>query len=113
MNQFHGEGVLENVEEGKTYEGAFVEGKKHGKGREQYRDESVYIGDFWENEKHGTGTMHFKNGNKYIGQWVNDRQHGNGIFTSLETGEKRQGEWKDGKRIRWLNNPIRINGENN
>jgi len=43
--------------------------------------------------------MVFANGNKYIGAWKDDLQHGIGILYSAEEGTKKQGEWKEGKRI--------------
>jgi hypothetical protein len=30
-----------------------------------------------------------------------------------EEGVKKQGEWKMGKRTRWLSKPIKVGGENN
>jgi hypothetical protein len=40
-------------------------------------------------------------------------QHGIGIYFNAEEEWKKQGEWKDGKRIKWLSKPIKLNGENN
>jgi len=53
------------------------------------------------------------NGDKYIGAWFNGQKHGLGIFYDSATGDKKQGEWKEGKRVKWLNKPIKVNGENN
>ena len=43
--------------------------------------------------------MKFEKGDKYIGQFDNDLYHGTGVWHSFETQTKRQGEWKNGKRI--------------
>ena len=62
---------------------------------------------------HGNGTMNWADGRKYTGPWKNDLQQGLGIFYNPKTGQKLQGEWKEGKRIRWMSNPIKVQGENN
>ena len=43
-----------------------------------------------------------KDGNKYIGAWRDDVQHGVGIVVDAKDGSKRQGEWQNGKRLKWL-----------
>jgi hypothetical protein len=40
-------------------------------------------------------------GRKYLGNWHKGKQHGNGTYITGK-GEAREGEWKEGKRIRWL-----------
>lgn len=42
------------------------------------------------------------NGNRYIGSWKDGKQHNIGVFINMEQKTKRQGEWKNGKRINWL-----------
>jgi hypothetical protein len=74
------------------------------------KDGSNYTGDFKDGYRSGQGTMVFSDGNKYIGAWFNDKQHGIGIFNNVQESWKKQGEWRDGRRIRWLDNPIRLNG---
>ncbi len=41
-------------------------------------------------------------GRKYIGEWFKGKQHGKGKYFSAK-GDSRKREWKDGKRVRWLN----------
>lgn len=43
-------------------------------------------------------------GRKYIGGWVNGKQHGRGMYIH-PNGEKKEGEWKEGKRIHWIESP--------
>ena len=45
-------------------------------------------------------------GRKYIGEWYNDKQNGKGVYVSAD-GQKREGEWKDGKKIRWMTDGIK------
>lgn len=40
-------------------------------------------------------------GRKYDGQWVNGKQDGIGTYTSA-SGKAKRGEWRDGKRINWI-----------
>ncbi len=40
-------------------------------------------------------------GRRYEGCWMNGKQDGRGVYIS-HNGEEKQGEWKDGKRVRWL-----------
>jgi hypothetical protein len=42
------------------------------------------------------------NGNKYVGSWKDGKQHGVGVFFNVKDKSKRQGEWKIGKRVRWI-----------
>jgi hypothetical protein len=40
-------------------------------------------------------------GRKYVGNWYNGKQHGKGTYIT-PSGDRREGEWSEGKRIRWL-----------
>ena len=40
-------------------------------------------------------------GRMYDGQWFNGKQHGEGIYLTSK-GEKKRGEWNEGKRVRWI-----------
>jgi len=35
--------------------------------------------------------------------WLNGKQHGEGVYINAQ-GKEKQGEWSDGKRIRWIDN---------
>jgi hypothetical protein len=45
--------------------------------------------------------MNRPDGRKYIGHWLNGKQHGKGTYVSAK-GDSREGEWREGKRERWL-----------
>jgi hypothetical protein len=95
------------------YEGGFHNGFFEGKGRLTTKESHVYEGDFSEGKKNGNGTMTWPSGRKYTGPWRNDLQHGIGVQYDPKQGTKMQGEWKEGKRTKWLSNPIKTKGENN
>ena len=40
------------------------------------------------------------NGQQYLGEWYDGKQHGRGILIFAD-GKRREGEWRDGRRIRW------------
>lgn len=69
---------------------------------ELWSDGRKYEGDFKNGKKDGEGTFEWPNGNKYIGSWKRGKQHGIGIWASAKDGTKRQGEWVEGKRQRWI-----------
>ena len=41
--------------DGATFEGEYINGKKHGKGAFTWADKSTYNGEFFNNNIHGTG----------------------------------------------------------
>ena len=45
--------------------------------------------------------MNWPDGRSYDGGWSNDNQNGFGYFTN-KNGIKRNGEWVDGNRTKWL-----------
>ena len=73
-----------------------------GRGVETWNDGRKYEGEFKNGKKDGEGTFEWGNGNKYIGSWRSGKQHGIGIWVSSKDSTKRQGEWVDGKRYRWI-----------
>jgi hypothetical protein len=89
----------------KYYEGEFRMNNMEGRGIETWADGRRYEGDFKNGKKDGEGTFEWPNGIRYIGSWRNGKQHGVGILYSSVDGQKRQGEWVSGKRIRWISAP--------
>ena len=76
-NIMNGFGVY-TWKDGRTYEGYYIDDKKHGFG--------VYT---WSDQK------------RYAGWWWGGKQHGLGTFISKE-GKKKLGVWEDGKKSSWL-----------
>eukprot|EP00347_Sterkiella_histriomuscorum_P017489 403349162 len=62
------------------YDGQWEDGKKHGKGQEQYisidAKMTTYQGDFENNLKHGEGVFLMNNGYQYDGKWVRGVKEG-------------------------------------
>ena len=50
----------------------------------------------------GMGNSYGQMAVKYRGEWANGKQHGVGFYISVD-GKEKQGEWKEGKRVKWLN----------
>ena len=93
-----GKGKL-TFKDGNVYEGDFQNGKMHGKGKLTWADGKVYEGEYKDDKKDGQGTFTWSDGRKYIGGWKDGKQHGRGEYIS--GGKSQQGEWVDGKRVRW------------
>jgi hypothetical protein len=73
-----------------------------GHGREEFTDGRVYEGEFKQGKKNGHGTMTYEKEKKqYIGPWVNNLKHGSGIELNLRSNTYREGEWADGKWVKW------------
>lgn len=123
-NQFlNGEGkrVWRYMHRGKwaktTYEGHFVDGKRHGFGKFTDINGLVYKGE-WKNDmrngqgvftwsrsvrydgewrdgvRHGRGVYIWGRGNRYDGEWVNGKKHGLGVHT-WSKGNRHEGLWRD------------------
>ena len=105
-DKLHGKGAL-YYEDGKLwYEGEFKEDKCHGKGKEYYESgELWYEGEFKEDMWHGKGNKYYKNGKMlYEGELIKGNLHGKGKLY-YENGELcYEGNWKDGKRLSFLDN---------
>lgn len=75
----HGKGSWRSTT-GETYEGHWLNGKRHGYGTYKCHDH-FYNGD-WENDmKHGQGFIAFrKEGDYYEGAFCQDKRHGYGVY---------------------------------
>jgi hypothetical protein len=122
----HGKGKLETKDG--SYSGKFKKGKIHGKGKFTWKNGNSYKGNWRNNMMDGTGTFKWNDGRVYQGEWKKDQRHGKGIMTwadgreydgdwkngnfdgigkikyvnSLRAELAREGEWKEGVRIKWL-----------
>lgn len=73
-----------------------------GRGIETWSDGRRYEGEYKNGKKDGEGTFEWPSGIKYIGSWRNGKQHGTGVLYNTNDDSKRQGEWVEGKRLRWI-----------
>lgn len=83
--------------DGSSFEGAWVDGMKHGKGKLHIRDCSVYYGDFKAGAMHGKGTFKKEDGALYEGEFKNGLFHGIGKYTWPD-GSTYRGAWWEGER---------------
>ncbi|XP_077440587.1 ankyrin repeat and MYND domain-containing protein 1-like [Vanacampus margaritifer] len=64
--------------DGSKYEGEFVNGLKHGKGRYTWKNEEFYEGSFYKDYRHGDGMYCWRTGNKFIGKFYLNWREGYG-----------------------------------
>ena len=79
-----------------TYEGEWVDTKKHGKGVETWPNGYIYTGEFKNSLWSGQGILTFPDGSTYDGEWANGFMNGQGTFTWAD-GKQKTGIWKNGK----------------
>ena len=93
----------ENKGKVSVYEGEFENGLFQGTGISRDASGCVYEGDFLRGAAHGKGKCHWaEQGWLYEGDWANDKRHGQGTCRQMEEGgEVYSGSWKsdawDGK----------------
>jgi len=85
---------------GDVYEGQWLWGEPHGKGRLTSINGEEYEGEWVGGKRHGHGVQITKKGAKYDGEWRHDKKHGIGAyyFEESTTFSKYTGLWVDGKR---------------
>ncbi len=101
----NGKGIL-LFRDGRKFTGEFVDDKMEGKGGVfVWTDGRKYEGEYFDDKKHGYGVFSWPDGRRYEGSWLYGKQHGKGSIIMVENNEKIKynGEWEDGKRIRWFN----------
>jgi hypothetical protein len=92
----HGRGRID-WEDGSWYNGDWREGKRTGEGTKRWANDDVYVGGFSRGNRHGTGEMRYANGDRYEGAWSEDRITGYGEFAWMN-GDVYKGYFIDGKR---------------
>ena len=83
--------------EGEWYQGQWLKGRVHGRGRYRWPDGTVYEGACADNHLAGSGEMAYANGDAYIGQWARSRRHGIGKFKAAG-GDTYYGDWERGQK---------------
>ena len=78
------------------FEGEYRNGRKHGRGRAEWRDGSRYEGEWRNGKQHGQGKAISADGTRYEGEWQAGRQHGRGARI-LRDGRRYEGEWRNGR----------------
>jgi hypothetical protein len=110
----HGGGVLVSIGANfnERYEGEFMDGKRHGKGTQFYKDGSKYEGNWSKNLWHGLGTWSWTGDLAntqakmpqsivYVGSFIEGKRHGQGKETTYypvcDCSAWKDGTWRDGK----------------
>ena len=80
---------------GASYSGSLVKGKKQGIGRYQWSNGQTYQGEWNADQATGKAEMHFANGNQYVGDVVNGTPEGSGVMR-FASGDFYKGTFKNG-----------------
>ena len=105
----HGEGTEETPEH--TFTGIYVNDRKHGIGKLQYKSkEDLYIGEFTNNSITGNGKYIWQNKDVYEGSFLNGKMHGKGKYVWAD-GDEYEGDYVDGLKegigvFKWSNGKI-------
>ena len=86
--------VKQTFADGSTYEGGYLNFKKHGKGAISFSNGETYHGHWVEGLKEGFGVYTWGDGSQYIGNWLLDRMSGAGVHVA-SNGSKYSGSWND------------------
>lgn len=79
------------------YEGEFLHGMRHGKGKHEFRDE-VYEGEWKWDQRHGWGSMRNPDGTVIKGEWTQGKPGGFASVIDQKGTVVYEGEFKGGKR---------------
>jgi hypothetical protein len=79
------------------YDGEFVDGRQHGKGKSTFANGAIYEGNYVLGEMCGLGSIRFISGETYNGNFQSDLYNGEGEFISA-AGEHYVGEFRMGEK---------------
>jgi hypothetical protein len=68
-------------EDGRRYEGNWINGRYHGKGYTCFASGDFYTGDYKSDHMHGQGTYCWKDGRAYAGEFCEDERQGHGVYS--------------------------------
>ena len=72
-----------------------------GSGEFTWLDGKKYVGQYVDDKKEGYGVFTWPDNRQYNGYWKNGYHHGKGFYINSKS-VLREGEWIEGKLIRWL-----------
>lgn len=93
---FHGKGKY-TWTSGAYYEGDFIDGHRTGKGKYVWTNGNVYEGDFVNGAQTGQGTYTYKSGDVYTGGFLNNQFNGEGTYR-YAAGHVYTGNWENSAR---------------
>jgi len=79
------------------FDGEFLYGLRHGKGRHDFKGE-VYQGEWKWDKRHGWGTLTLCDGSQVKGEWEAGKPHGFSSMVDPSGNVTYEGEFRDGKR---------------
>lgn len=80
--------------DGKSYQGNFLKGMRHGKGVIKYPDGAMYDGEWKDDLRDGYGKYIYADGTSFQGEWKRGCRHGKGICVYSD-GNTYEGDWVD------------------
>jgi hypothetical protein len=84
-----GFGVAINSKNGERFEGNWHMGKRHGRGKEYFKDGKLkFEGEYNQGIYNGRGTLFFKNGDRYAGGFYKGRMHGSQSVYTYRNGDR-------------------------
>jgi hypothetical protein len=90
-----------------TYEGEYLDDKKHGLGEFKWASGGYYRGNYANDVKTGYGEMYWSDGSIYRGTWHKGIQNGLGIMI-FSNGVRKAGIFKDNVLVELLVDKLRI-----
>ena len=92
----NGKGLRYNQEINHIYKGDFMNGLRHGKGKD-YRNKMKYEGDFRKDKKCGKGKILFESGDTYEGEFNDNKFNGYGHYIWAKNKNEYKGNYLNGK----------------
>jgi len=80
-----------------TYDGDYLDGKRHGTGKQVWDDGACYVGDWVQDRKHGVGEWTFASGIMYQGDIAGNSLEGKGTMKYVN-GDQYAGGFSNGSR---------------
>ena len=113
-SSLNGKGLRFNKERNHIYKGDFLNGLRHGKGKDE-GDNMKYEGDFIKDKKCGKGKILFDSGDTYEGEFNDNKFNGYGHYIWAKNKNEYKGNYLNGKfhgegRYQWGENEY-YNGE--
>eukprot|EP01122_Echinamoeba_exundans_P010031 TRINITY_DN3643_c0_g1_i1.p1 TRINITY_DN3643_c0_g1~~TRINITY_DN3643_c0_g1_i1.p1 ORF type:complete len:473 (+),score=83.22 TRINITY_DN3643_c0_g1_i1:54-1472(+) len=106
-DEFDGQGKWTSGDNVEVYEGSFVRGLRHGKGKLTIGSNDKYEGDFFEDLMQGQGQYTFANGDQYVGSFKAGKFEGPGEYTFAAQQKVIAGEFKNGVLVQVTSTRVR------
>jgi len=81
-------------ESGAIYDGQWLQGARHGIGKQMWPDGTEYVGQWRTGRAHGLGRIKHSDGDSYCGEWRHGRAHGCGVYRFQEGAACYEGQFR-------------------